>query len=243
VISIPTSPLAHYVGDALAWLSASATAYLQHRRWPSGADRLSRITDTGYFVMLGTGALLGAWLFGSLNSARSAVASPSHSIAGALAGGIAAVEFWKWRHGIRLSTGGAFVLPICAGIIIGRLGCLFSGLADYTYGTATWVPWAMDIGDGVGRHPVQLYESLSMAVFAGILVRARSAGRNWAVGHAFHAMIIVYAAQRFAWEFLKPYPTILGPLNVFHFLMMGLILYGVTWWGRSEEFRGVPAGD
>ena len=47
-------------------------------------------------------------------------------------------------------------------------------------------------------------------------------------------MIIVYAGQRFAWEFLKPYPTVIGPLNVFHLLMMGLIAYGIVWWRRDD---------
>ena len=36
-------------------------------------------------------------------------------------------------------------------------------------------------------------------------------------------MIIFYAAQRYLWEFLKPYPAVLGPLNLFHLLMMGLV--------------------
>ncbi|MFX8918465.1 hypothetical protein ABTN06_19135, partial [Acinetobacter baumannii] len=52
--------------------------------------------------------------------------------------------------------------------------------------------------------------------------------------HAFHAMVIVYAAQRFGLEFLKPYPPVLGPLNVFHLLMLGLIAYGLLWWNRDR---------
>jgi hypothetical protein len=234
MIVVPTAPWAHYIGDAAAWIGAAAASRWQHRRWPREARALASNTRPGYFLALALGALMGAWLFGSTNSLRSALVTPSHSIAGALAGGIVAVELWKWRNGIRRSTGGAFVLPICVGIAIGRFGCLFAGLPDYTYGTPTSLPWAVDLGDGIGRHPVEIYEALSMALFAAVYVRARSKGARWAVAHAFHAMIIVYAAQRFAWEFLKPYPTVIGPLNVFHLLMMGLIAYGIVWWRRDD---------
>jgi len=46
------------------------------------------------------------------------------------------------------------------GVAVGRIGLLFSqGIDDFTYGTPTALPWAHDFGDGVPRHPVQLYES------------------------------------------------------------------------------------
>lgn len=232
MIAVPTNPLAHYAFDLLAWIAAALAARWQFLRWPDEAARLSKVTSPSYFVALGLGAVAGAWLAGSANSVG-AIFAPSHSIAGALAGGIVAVELWKLAAGVRVSTGGALVLPICVGIIVGRLGCLFAGLPDYTYGTPAAVPWAVDLGDGVGRHPVQLYESLSMLAFTMAYVRARLTGAAWARDHAFHAMIIFYAAQRFLWEFLKPYPAVLGPLNVFHLLMMGLIAYGIIWWRRG----------
>lgn len=233
MISLPTNPAAHYAGDLLAWIGAAAAARWQHERWPGDALTLSGIVRPGYFLCLGAGALIGAWLFGSANSLRSLLLAPSHSIAGALAGGIVGVELWKRAHGVHVSTGGTLVLPLSVGIVIGRLGCLFTGLPDYTYGTQTALPWGVDLGDGIGRHPVQLYESLSMALFVLIYVRARRNGADWACNHAFHAMIIFYAGQRFVWEFLKPYPAVVGPLNVFHFLMVGLVAYGLCWWGGS----------
>ncbi|MBO9497816.1 MAG: prolipoprotein diacylglyceryl transferase [Novosphingobium sp.] len=238
MIHLPTAPWAHYAGDLAAWSSAALAARWQHRRWPAEAGRLAAISTPSYFVSLALGALAGAWLFGSANSLRSIAAAPSHSIAGALAGGIVAVELWKWRHGIRVSTGGGFALPLGVGIAVGRMGCLFSGLADYTYGTPTSLPWAVDLGDGVGRHPVALYEALAMGLFALVCARARVAGQGWALHHAFHALVIVYAAQRFVWELLKPYPPLVGPFNLFHFLMLGLIVYGITWWRRADRGPG-----
>jgi prolipoprotein diacylglyceryltransferase len=125
--------------------------------------------------------------------------------------------------------------------VIGRLGCFFAGLPDYTYGTPTSLPWAVDLGDGIGRHPVQLYESLTMAVFTAVYLQARMHNARWANSHAFQAMAIVYAGQRFLWEFLKPYPAVAGPLNVFHLLMLGLIAYGLFWWRRSSGNELRPA--
>ncbi len=239
MIHVPTNPAAHYVGDVLAWVGAGLAARWQYKKWPEQLVRLSTIVGPGYFIALAAGALLGAWLLGSANSMRGPIIAPSHSIAGALAGGIVAVELWKLAHGVRASTGGAMVLPICVGIAIGRFGCLFAGLADYTYGNPTNLPWAVDLGDGIGRHPVEMYESLAMAAFAIVYVEARNRHASWARCNAFHAMIIYYACQRFLWEFLKPYPAVLGPLNLFQFLMMGLIAYGLTWWrrGSSGELR------
>lgn len=241
MIHVPTNPAAHYLFDALAWIGSASAAWWQSRRWPGEALRLSRITEPSYFVALGLGALIGAWLFGSGNSMIGPIPVPSHSIAGALAGGIVAVELWKRAHRVRASTGGAFVIPICVGMIIGRFGCLFAGLPDYTYGVPTDVPWAVELGDGIGRHPVQLYESLSMAAFLAVYLRGRLNGASWAREHGFQAMIIVYAAQRFMWEFLKPYPAVLGPLNLFHLLMLGLIAYGLCWWDRSGRTERRPA--
>ena len=235
MIHLPTAWWAHYIGDLAAWSGAALAARWQFRRWPEAAETLARLTTTSYHVSLALGALAGAWLLGSANSLQSIAAAPSHSVAGALAGGIAAVELWKWRNGVRQSTGAAFVLPLSVGIALGRLGCLFSGLPDFTYGVPTTLPWGFDLGDGVARHPVQLYESMAMALFAAAFIAAKKRGNGWARDHAFQALILFYAAQRFVWEFFKPYPKLIGPLNVFHLLMLGFVAYGLVWWRRGDE--------
>jgi prolipoprotein diacylglyceryltransferase len=234
MIHITTAWWAHYLFDALAWGSAALTARWQHRRFPELSRRLEGRTRTSYFIALAVGAVIGAWAFGTANTAAGGHFAPSHSVAGALAGGIAAVELWKWRAGVRQSTGGAFVLPLAVGIAVGRLGCFFAGTVDFTYGTPSTLPWAVDLGDGVARHPVQLYESAAMGLFALMLMRAMLSGRQWTREHAFHAFAIVYAVQRFVWEFFKPYPALVGPLNLFHLLMLGMIAYGLIWWKRGS---------
>lgn len=231
----------HYVGDLAAWLAAFLGARWVYRHRATTVDRLARQTAPGYFISLALGGALGAWLLGSLNTMRDARPAPSHSIAGALAGAIVAVEIWKWLRGVRGSTGGPFVIPLCLGIVVGRWGCLFAGLGDQTFGIPTALPWGVDLGDGVSRHPVQIYEAAAMALFLAIYCRALTDGRPWALRHGFHLFVLAYAVQRFAWEFLKPYPRLIGPLNLFHIVMIGLGTYALIWIAR-EGRRPVAPG-
>lgn len=235
MIRVPTAPWLHYVGDVSAWAAATLGGRwtMRHRR--AAAERLAGQTAPGYFVALAVGAALGAWLLGSLNTLRAASPTLSHSIAGALAGAIVGVELWKWWRGVHESTGGPFVAPLCLGIIVGRWGCLFAGLVDRTYGVPTTLPWGVDLGDGLPRHPVQIYESLSMAAFLFAYLAALRRARPWAVRHGFHAFVLVYAGQRFAWEWLKPYPPLLGPLNLFHLVCLGLAAYALLWIARERR--------
>src|SRR3569623_2520204 len=164
----------------------------------------------GYAFALAAGVIAGAWACGSINTGLTAIPHPSHSIAGALAGGIIAVELYKLAFGLSGSTGAIWVGPLALGIAIGRWGCFFAGLKDETFGTPTSLPWAVDLGDGIGRHPVQLYESAAMLAFLGVYLAALARRAGWTRTRAFYLFILFYAAQRFVWEFLKPYPRLLG---------------------------------
>jgi len=235
VIHLPTSPAFHTIGDLTAWLVAFLGGRWVYRRRRASVELLARQTAPDYFVSLALGAAAGAWLLGSLNTLQQARPTFSHSVAGGLAGAIIAVEMWKWVRGIKGSTGGPFVIPLALGIMVGRLGCLFAGLPDQTYGIPTSLPWGVDLGDGIARHPVQLYESLSMLAFLVVYWRALLSKQQWATRRGFHAYVLFYAVQRFAWEFFKPYPKILGPLNVFNLAMIGLILYALVWIARGDD--------
>ena len=241
MIHVPTAIWLHYVGDAAAWLAAYLGGRWVYSRRRGSVEALARQTAPDYFISLAGGAATGAWAAGSLNTLRASVPVLSHSIAGALAGGIVAGEIWKWFRGVRTSTGGPFVIPLTLGIVVGRWGCLFAGLPDQTYGIPTTLPWGVDLGDGIARHPVQIYESLAMAAFLAVYWRAVTQRRNWATAHGFHAFVLTYAVQRFAWEFLKPYTAIVGPLNVFHLLMIGLAIYASLWIAAGRNRGHVSA--
>ena len=240
MIHVPTAPWAHVVFDLIAWSSGVLLSVVLYRwRLRDVARQVAARIDAIYFLALATGAALGAWLAGSFNSLREHAPALSHSVAGALVGAIVAVEIYKALRGVKGSTGGVFVGSFALGVAVGRLGCFFAGLADDTYGRPTRLPWAVDLGDGVPRHPVQLYESASMALFLAIYLIGLQRRQPWAMQRGFYVLCFWYGLQRFAWEFLKPYPTLVGPFNLFHGLCLGLMAYGWIYYvaDRRRERR------
>lgn len=91
------------------------------------------------------------------------------TIVGALAFGLIAVELAKRYIGLRHSTGDLYAIPLALGIAIGRIGCFLTGLTDNTYGTPANLPWAINFGDGIPRHPTQLYEIAFLLLLIPIL--------------------------------------------------------------------------
>jgi phosphatidylglycerol---prolipoprotein diacylglyceryl transferase len=195
-----------------------------YRLFPAGAPepwRLHRL----YIPAAAFGAVVGAYAIGSANLWLSGLPGVARSIEGAIAGAIIAIEALKWQAGLRGSTGLRLVAPLAAAIAVGRIGCFLAGLDDMTYGTPTTLAWGVDFGDGVPRHPVQLYEAAVMAAFLGLFLLLLRQGHQLAVRTGFYLFVGVYAGQRFAWEFLKPYGTVLGQLNLFHLLSLALVAY------------------
>ncbi|HWB47955.1 MAG TPA: prolipoprotein diacylglyceryl transferase family protein [Stellaceae bacterium] len=232
--------LVHSVFDLLALIAALAA----YRLCPAAADGVPAEPWRVHSLYVGAGAAgatAGAYLFGSLNLWLTGIAGVGRSIEGAIAGGIVGIEALKHVAGIRGSTGLRFVAPLAAAIAVGRIGCFLAGLDDMTYGTPTALPWAVDFGDGVPRHPVQLYESAAMAVFLTVFLFRLGQGDAAVRRTGFYLFVGVYAAQRFAWEFLKPYGTVLGPFNVFHLLSLALIAYAVMF-ARRELRPHVAVG-
>jgi phosphatidylglycerol:prolipoprotein diacylglycerol transferase len=45
------------------------------------------------------------------------------------------------------------------------------------------------------------------------------------IDNGFYLAAGFYAAQRFAWEFFKPYGAVLGPFNLFHLLSLAIVAY------------------
>lgn len=226
----------HTVFDVAAWLAAGAAVYWLSRqglRFPAQSFELP------YIAALVFGAGLGAYLFGSANLWLSGEGGVARSVEGALAGGIVAVELYKWTAGIALRTGARFALPLALGIAIGRLGCYFAGLDDFTYGRPTALPWGHDFGDGVLRHPVQLYESAAMGVFALLYVLAVLNRSAFAITNGFYLVLLYYGAQRFLWEFFKPYGTLIGPLTLFHLLSLSILLYAAIMLATAPKARPV----
>jgi phosphatidylglycerol---prolipoprotein diacylglyceryl transferase len=217
----------HASFDVLAWLAAGV-AVLWLTRTARVLFPVPQPLRFPYLAALIFGAGVGAVAFGSANLWLSGQGGIARSVEGAVAGAIVAIEIYKRLAGITLRTGARFALPFAVGVAVGRIGCFLSGLDDFTHGTPTALPWAHDFGDGVPRHPVQLYESAAMTAFATIyLWRAVNRDRFW-TDQGFYLAVGFYGLQRFAWEFLKPYGTLLGPFTLFHVLSAAVLLYAIV---------------
>lgn len=228
----------HLAFDLLAMLaSLGLSAVLYRWRLREIARPIMTRAGPGYALALVGGAIVGGYGLGTLNLMLSDVAGIGRSILGALAGAIAGVELFKaWRN-LEGSTGLIFVGAFCTSVAVGRIGCLLSGLDDQTYGIPTSLPWAVDQGDGIGRHPVQAYEALAMLAFLAFFVEALRRRAPLVMARGFYLLVGYYAAQRFLWEFLKPYAKIIGSLNVFHLACLALLTYaGVMLW-RNRDVR------
>jgi phosphatidylglycerol---prolipoprotein diacylglyceryl transferase len=145
------------------------------------------------------------------------------SVVGALVGGLIAVEWTKYRIGVRRSTGDVFAIPLTVGIAIGRIGCFLSGLDDNTYGLPANLPWAVDFGDGISRHPTQIYEILFLvAVLLPVLVYLTR--RPHGEGDVFKIFMIGYLAFRLGLEFLKPGESLAG-LNAIQWICLATLVW------------------
>ena len=217
---------------AVASLSVTALCY----RWRlSTAAQKIETAGIGYIFALIIGAIIGGYGLGTLNLHLSGYPQTARSILGALAGAITAIELFKWSRGLKGSTGLIFVPAFATTVVVGRWGCFLSGLQDQTYGTPSSLPWATDFGDGTLRHPVQLYESFSMLAFLIFALTMIGTRNLWFQRNGFYALVLVYASQRFLWEFLKPYAAVIGPFNLFHLVCVALVAYAFIMLGKSNE--------
>ena len=173
--------------------------------------------------------LLAAWQSGHLLALL--VSPGGKTIVGGLLGAWLSVEIVKKLNGIHRRTGDLFALPLCVGIAIGRIGCFIAGLADDTYGKPTNLPWAVNLGDGIGRHPVQIYEILFL-ILIGIVISLKL---TLPEGARFRIFLASYLGWRFAIDFLKPQPVIHG-LNLIQWsCLVGIVFLMIDWFQMPKE--------
>lgn len=178
--------------------------------WQAKQERASYSAEQRLWLLVGcvVGALVGAKVLAWVESPidywnvryEPQLWLGAKTIAGGLLGGWLGVEIAKKRLGITRSTGDTFVLPLAIGIGLGRIGCFLTGLPDHTYGVHSYLPWAVDFGDGP-RHPTQLYESfyvLLMGIALTLWQKPSPTGRR------FRLFMLGYFTFRFFVEFLKP---------------------------------------
>ena len=129
----------------------------------------------------------------------------------------------------RGSTGIVFAAPFAASVAVGRLGCFFSGLADFTYGTPTGAALG---GRFRRRHSSPSGPALRIARDGRDLRRADpSASRAATASGSRTASTCPSARMRSSassGSSSSPMQPSLGPFNLFHLVCLGLILYAAV---------------
>lgn len=173
------------------------------------SDSISKSNKLSIILGAMIGAFLGSRIFALLenpiipsNITSLITIINSKTIMGGLFGGLLGVEIAKKIIGEKQSSGDLFVFPIIAGIFIGRIGCFLSGINEFTYGKKTSFFLGMNLGDGINRHPIALYELIFLAFLFLFLKQLKT--KNLKAGLLFQYFMISYFAFRFCIEFLKP---------------------------------------
>ena len=155
------------------------------------------------------------------------------TILGGLLGGYFGVELAKWTLELKVKTGDSYAVPVAASVAIGRLACFVGGCC---YGTPTALPWGVDFGDGVPRHPTQLYEAAFHGGMALFLHKLRREGRY--PRQLMKLYILSYLVYRFATEFIRPEPRLFQGLTGYQLLALAMIPLFVFLWKRDEAVYG-----
>jgi phosphatidylglycerol:prolipoprotein diacylglycerol transferase len=228
--------------SAVMLLAVAAGAWLARRR--QAALRLPPGHRLGLAVGAFCGALLGAKLpflladWSHLASGRGWLLGEKTILAG-LVGGYAGVEAAKWALDVRVKTGDSFALPVAVSLAIGRLACFVGGCC---YGCLTQLPWGVDfLGDGVARHPTQLYEAAFHAALALVLLLLEDRG-VWP-GQRLKFYFLCYFAFRFASEWLRPAPPLAAGLTGYQWACLVLApVFAWLWWRDRRKLSAPDPG-
>lgn len=193
---------------------------------------------TVYLITLG-GAFMGAkvvyllaegWMFAG-HPDRWRIWLTGKTILGALLFGYPAAELGKKFLGYRQKTGDFFALAVIPGIILGRIGCLAQGCCAGHVCTPAW--WTVRDAAGIDRWPaVPLEIGFNLLALTGLWILHRRGNQR---GQLFHLYLMAYGAFRFAHEFVRDTPRVIGPLSGYHLAAAALVMLGAWGWRRRAR--------
>jgi len=167
---------------------------------------------------------------------------------GGLLGVLVVLAWFARRRGFRMLEIGDFVAPLVPlGLAAGRVGNFING---ELWGRASTLPWAMVFpgsGDGVARHPSQLYQFAleGLLLFCIVWWFAR---RPQPVGRVSAVFLMGYGVLRFLVEFTRQPDSFLGllagGLSMGQWLSLPMIVAGIMvyrWSARQPHPVPTPS--
>ncbi len=232
--------LLHPITETLGIFLGMRYYYFLKRKSKSKTD-----LKTSLAVLLGAivGALIGSKIIGNLENPALLFSGnltfqqfwTNNTIVGGLAFGLLGVELAKKVVGHKESTGDIMVFPLILAMIVGRIGCFFTGIYEQTYGIPTTFFLGMDLGDGLHRHPVAIYEIGFLILLWIILNRFK---KNWTYpsGFLFQVFMLSYFSFRFLLDFIKPRNEILLSLGAIQITCLLMIFYYIYKVNSAKPF-------
>ncbi|MDQ0640723.1 prolipoprotein diacylglyceryltransferase [Pedobacter sp. W3I1] len=216
----------HYIFETLAFIIGVRLYYYNKK---GIVDPIS--DENRLWIMLGAmlGALIGSRVIAVLETPEVihhlsfSVLYQSKTIVGGLLGGLFGVELIKKIIGVHIASGDIYVIPILVALIIGRIGCFSMGIDEPTYGVPTRFFMGMDLGDGIPRHPIMLYEMIYLTLLIFLFNRLKH--KELINGDQFKLFMVLYFFFRFLIEFIKPYHSLFLNLSSIHWSALFIFMY------------------
>jgi prolipoprotein diacylglyceryltransferase len=216
----------HAVFETLAFFVGIRVYYFLRKRTTDSISDTNRI-----IIMIGAmiGALIGSRVIALLENPDEMAHQTfltlfqNKTVAGGFLGGLFGVELFKKIIGVKAASGDLYVIPIIIALFIGRIGCFSMGIAEPTYGNETNFFLGMDLGDGLTRHPVALYEMFFMIALFIFFQKIKN--NNLINGDRFKLFMFLYFLFRFLIEFLKPYKPLFLHLSSIQWSSIFIFVY------------------
>jgi len=192
------------------------------------AGKAKKINDNSFFILMAglLGGILGAKIPIWIQNFRQIISSfpdltpllSGRTITGGLLGGTLTVILIKRKLKIKEKRGNLFAPAIAVGVAFGRVGCLLRGCC---YGIKTSLPFGVDFGDGILRHPTQIYEIIFFLIMLLVIIKLKKEAEP---GYLFYLLMNSYFIFRFFEEFLREYPRI-GYFTLFQYISVVVLIF------------------
>lgn len=227
----------------LGYVAAGALYLVLRKRMGGSPQPLTLRQRAGLGLGVLVGSVAGAAMVGWAESLPiwQAVGEPAlrgHLGLGAMLGGWIGLEIAKRLNATTQPSGNAVVFPILVAMTFARLAAVLDPSTGLRAGLPTSLPWGLDFGDAIARHPTQFYELAFGLVLAAIfLVRLLTRRQR---GCMFSQFVFAYFAFSFIIEFARPRVVVTElHLSIFQFAAIVGMGHALLHW--RDECCALPS--